>query len=1453
MLLKERANGLLCGILVTLGLLFGLLGSVDAQTQVVNTATISVPSGVSNTNALCTTGTCTAADIDTITLSRPLVSKSFTPSTITAGGTSLLVINFTNTHLLTSATFTTAFTDSYPEGISNSSSPLATTTCASSGVTAAPAGSSLAVLGGTVIPPGASCSVSVVVTGILTGTNTIPAGSLTTSVGSNSATATAILNVTPTADLSIAKAVVGGNTNTVAGNAITFTLVISNAGPSTANNATFQDALPTGLLPGTVTSVNPAASATALFTGSTLNGTATSLPSDGVITVTFLAQITSSYSGLLTNTATVTPPAGVIDPNSANNTTRTVVNVSPLLADVSTTVSLPDSGTPGSNVTATVVYQNAGTATGTITFTPVIGGVAQTPVSLAPGASTTLLVVTPVTAAGATVTATFTGNNIPDTNPNNNLATDTLSPIGTQVVDISTTIAPASAVLLVGSTFSATVTFINLGSATLTFTPTFTVNGVTVFATQSITLTPGATTTTKAPVTPVTVSGAVVTAGVGATNLPETRLSNNTAIAIVSTQQPQPQITDISTTIALPTTGVVGSVVNATVTFVNLGPTATNFTATIIINGVAQAYSSTIPPGGEISVPVSVTVTMTGATVIAGVGITSVAETNTSNNTTSRSLQPLMADVSTTIALPSTALVGTTISGTVTFTNLGSATTSFTSTIVINGVTQTFAGAVPPGATLTVPITVPVTTTGATVFAGVGVTSVPELVTANNTTSVSLQPLIPDLSVTLVVPASATPAQSITATIVITNNGDGLAKSVTAILTLPDGRTVSVVLGTMTLVPGASITAIVGYSVPPAQDTTMSWLVNVSTPTPEVTLTNNFAAGTTTIIKVFNASVSGRVWLDSNSNRIYNPGVDSDLSGWRVELLQGNVVVGSATTGVNGTYTIPGQTPGGGYSIRFRNPAGQVIVATPFNQTPTTANGNASTGTTTSVVTGSFIVGGQIENVTLYAGDNVAEQNLPVDPSGVVYDAVTRQPVAGAQVTLIGPNGLVVPSSDLLGGNGSMTTDATGIYQFWLLPTAPAGNYRLEITPPAGYTATPAQLGGVAQPGNAPGTLPSQGAINGSGVFTPANNIAFVNVQPNSGAPAVGVNGAGAVGGPGTQYFFQFNLTPGGANPSAGVLHNHIPLDPLSSGALLISKTGDKSVAELGDSVRYTIRVRNTSNAPIAGVQVEDLLPAGFRYILGTARLNNNVLANPAGGVGRALTFNLGSAGVITGSTTWELSYYVRLGVGSQQGDGINRATAVFNGVNGPVRSNTAQYRVRVQGGVFSNEGCIAGKVYTDCDGNSVQNNESGSRELGIPGVRLVMLDGTQITTDSEGKYSICGVKPQTHVIKVDRTTLPKGSRLLPSSNRNAGVGDSIFVDLKGGELARADFIEGSCSPEVLDQIKARRALGGVLAPEKEIVPDLKIDNRLPQAGQQILPSLRPESPASANPGGKTP
>jgi hypothetical protein len=59
--------------------------------------------------------------------------------------------------------------------------------------------------------------------------------------------------------------------------------------------------------------------------------------------------------------------------------------------------------------------------------------------------------------------------------------------------------------------------------------------------------------------------------------------------------------------------------------------------------------------------------------------------------------------------------------------------------------------------------------------------------------------------------------------------------------------------------------------------------------------------------------------------------------------------------------------------------------------------------------------------------------------------------------------------------------------------------------------------------------------------------------------------------------------------------------------------------------------------------------------------------------------------------------------------------------------------------------------------------------------------------------------------MKVDMTTMPIGSRMGITSNENLGSGKSLMINIKAGELYRADFIESSCFPKILDQVEQRR------------------------------------------------
>ena len=76
-------------------------------------------------------------------------------------------------------------------------------------------------------------------------------------------------------------------------------------------------------------------------------------------------------------------------------------------------------------------------------------------------------------------------------------------------------------------------------------------------------------------------------------------------------------------------------------------------------------------------------------------------------------------------------------------------------------------------------------------------------------------------------------------------------------------------------------------------------------------------------------------------------------------------------------------------------------------------------------------------------------------------------------------------------------------------------------------------------------------------------------VQAQSGPPT---------GGQSTTYYLSINLAAG----SRDVLNNHLPVDPITGTSLFVAKTASASVVELGDSLGYTITVRNPTAGAIA-------------------------------------------------------------------------------------------------------------------------------------------------------------------------------------------------------------------------------------------------------------------------------
>jgi hypothetical protein len=174
--------------------------------------------------------------------------------------------------------------------------------------------------------------------------------------------------------------------------------------------------------------------------------------------------------------------------------------------------------------------------------------------------------------------------------------------------------------------------------------------------------------------------------------------------------------------------------------------------------------------------------------------------------------------------------------------------------------------------------------------------------------------------------------------------------------------------------------------------------------------------------------------------------------------------------------------------------------------------------------------------------------------------------------------------------------------------------------------------------------------------------------------------------------------------------------------------------------------------------------------------------------------------------------------------------------VSGRLRSLIAKAKVKITGGVFTREACIVGKVYADCNANAVQ--DKGER--GLPGVTLYLEDGTNLTTDENGQYSICGVRAVTHVLKVDSKTLPKGAKLGVTGNRNAGDPNTLFVDVLAGQLHNTEFRIDSCSADQQQSLGVQKKNQAAIVPPSGSV---QFDSAQPKiSGGGLLSSSAPKT-----------
>ncbi|MBD2043102.1 DUF11 domain-containing protein [Microcoleus sp. FACHB-672] len=964
------------------------------------------------------------------------------------------------------------------------------------------------------------------------------------------------------ADLVIAKT---DNVTTIAaGSPITYTITVTNNGPSTATGATVTDTIPasiTGVNWTCAITAGTGACGTANGTGNAIN-TTVNLNSGATATYTVTGTVSPTATGTLSNTATVRRPNDTADPvdndgsgsNNISESATDTTTIGPPSADLAITKTANQtSTTAGSAIAYTITVTNNGTSTvnsvtvtdtipagltnpiytpSTGTYDPANG--AWTGLTLATGQSITLTINATV-AANATGTLTNTATVAPpggvtDPNNTNNQSQDT-----TEIVppaDLAVTKTVDNPNPTVGQNINYTVTLTNTGPSTatnvaitdqipagLTFISATPSQGTydnttglwtvgTLANGASVTLTISATVNTTNPITN--------TATISASDQPDPDTTDNTGTVTVPQQQAD---LAVAKTVDTPNP-TVGQTINYTVTLTNTGPsTATNV-----------AITDQIPAG----------LTFISATPSQG----------TYDNTTGLWTVGTVANGSS---------VTLTISATVNTTN-------------------------------------PITNT-----ATISASDQPDPDTTDNTGTVTVPQQQADLAVAKTVDTpNPTVGQTINYTVTLTNTGPSTATNVAITDQIPAGLTF--------------------ISATPSQgtyDNTIGlWTVGTVANGSSVTLTISATVNTTNpITNTATISASDQPDPDTtdNTGTVTVPQQQADLS------VAKTVDNPNPGIGQNITYTVTlintGPANATGVQVTDQIPAGLTFVSvTPSQGTYDNTTGLWNVGNVANGADATLRITATVNttNVTNTAQVSASDQT---DPDPTDNTGTVTVPTQGADLSL----GKTVDNA-----NPSVGRNLT--YTVTLSNTGPAAATGVQVTDqlPAGLTFVSA--------------TPSQGTYNNTTGLWTVGNLANgagatlrITATVNTTNPITNSAQVTASDQP------DPDSTAGNSNPSEDDQASVSISQPVAD--LSLAKTVDNANPSVGQTIAYTVTLRNTGPANATGVQVTDRIPTGLTFVSATpsqGTYDNTTglwtVGNVANGAAVTLTIQatLNTVGVVT-------------------------------------------------------------------------------------------------------------------------------------------------------------------------------------------------------------------------------
>ena len=264
--------------------------------------------------------------------------------------------------------------------------------------------------------------------------------------------------------------------------------------------------------------------------------------------------------------------------------------------------------------------------------------------------------------------------------------------------------------------------------------------------------------------------------------------------------------------------------------------------------------------------------------------------------------------------------------------------------------------------------------------------------------------------------------------------------------------------------------------------------------------------------------------------------------------------------------------------------------------------------------------------------------------------------------------------------------------------------------------------------------------------------------------------------------FVHADLATGGfvedESDNSSVNGNAPTVTPVTVTIPVLTKVADKPEVKRGEVVTYTITASNLVPTPF---QLVDVMPPGFHYVAGSATINGVAVTPQLNG--RYAKFDPVTPPSTPNPLAGKLILKLKLTASTTLSTGkfVNNAQLITT-IDGELQA-TAQATVTIIEDATFDCSDIIGRVFDDLNADGYMNDG----EPGLPGVRVVTLNGLLITTDAEGRYHVpCGAIPDAAIgsnflMKLDVRTLPTGYKLTTENPRDVRVTRGKVVKLNFG------------------------------------------------------------------------